>query len=66
MAASKQKEDLDKSNISDNASARKDGDQAKMSEILFWETDVWELSKVPLNRIKRNFVTMDFGGTSAF
>ena len=32
-----------------------------MNEILFWETDVWELSKVPLDRIKRNFVTMEYG-----
>lgn len=32
-----------------------------MNEILFWETDVWELSKVPLERIKRNFVTMEYG-----
>ena len=37
-----------------------------MSEILFWETDVWELSKVPLNMIKRNFITMDFGGNDQF
>ena len=37
-----------------------------MNEILFWETDVWELSKVPLDKIKRNTITMEYGGVDNF
>ena len=47
--------------------AVKIGDKPKdMNEILFWEADVWELTKLPLEKIHRNNYKIDFGGSPEF
>lgn len=38
----------------------------KMNEMLFHESDVWELSGIPLTIVKRSLLTGDFYGKEDF
>ena len=38
----------------------------KQNELIFYETDVWELSGLPLESIQRKFVTVNLRGKSNF
>ena len=57
--------DIHSANLSPSMPKEKTKKQLQ-DELTFLESDVWELSGVPLTQIKRSFVTIDFAGVDQF
>ena len=57
--------DLNPKTMTEDAPERRDLTPDQMTkELIFSEADCWELSGVPMDEIKREFVEIDFGGNS--